>query len=113
MSSDADPDVSALAINVVIPEELRWTDTRRGEEFTLMTAPSAAHPCRSGAGCPAGYRTTLHNVHYQTSWAALSAPRRDIPRKAVRHVGLDGADMSHDQGVGTHVEVSSAFGTAQ
>ncbi|MBW8482326.1 hypothetical protein [Actinomadura parmotrematis] len=31
------PEVSALAINVVIPEALRWTDTRRGEEFTLMT----------------------------------------------------------------------------
>jgi hypothetical protein len=37
MSSDGAPDVSALAINVTIPEELRWTDTRRGEEFTLMT----------------------------------------------------------------------------
>jgi hypothetical protein len=37
MSSDADPDVSALAINVTIPERLRWTDTRRGEEFTLTT----------------------------------------------------------------------------
>jgi len=29
--------VSALAINVTIPEALRWTDTRRGEEFTLTT----------------------------------------------------------------------------
>lgn len=37
MSSDADPDVSALAINVTIPEGLRWTDTRRGEEFILTT----------------------------------------------------------------------------
>ncbi|MFE0703610.1 hypothetical protein [Streptomyces sp. NPDC058872] len=32
-----DLDVSALAINVTIPEELRWTDTRRDEAFTLMT----------------------------------------------------------------------------
>jgi hypothetical protein len=31
------PGVSALAINVTIPEGLRWTDTRRGEEFTLTT----------------------------------------------------------------------------
>jgi hypothetical protein len=31
------PDVSALAINVTIPDPLQWTDTRRGEEFTLMT----------------------------------------------------------------------------
>jgi len=28
---------TALAINVTIPEVLRWTDTRRGEEFTLST----------------------------------------------------------------------------
>ena len=31
------PEVSALAINVTVPEELRWTDVRRGEEFTLTT----------------------------------------------------------------------------
>ena len=30
-------DVSALAINVTIPQDRRWTDVRRGEEFTLMT----------------------------------------------------------------------------
>ncbi|MFI8325591.1 hypothetical protein [Streptomyces sp. NPDC085529] len=35
MSSDLE--VSALAINVTIPEALRWTDSRRGEEFTLTT----------------------------------------------------------------------------
>ncbi|GAA1741840.1 hypothetical protein [Luedemannella helvata] len=29
--------VSALAINVTVPEDLHWTDTRRGEEFTLTT----------------------------------------------------------------------------
>ncbi|MGB2570935.1 hypothetical protein ACPFP2_21150 [Micromonospora citrea] len=37
MSDDLLPDVSALAINVTIPEELRWTDMRRGEEFQLST----------------------------------------------------------------------------
>ena len=37
MSTDATPAVSALAINVTIPETLRWTDIRRGEEFTLTT----------------------------------------------------------------------------
>ena len=37
MSSDVAPDVSALAINVSIPEGLRWTDARRGEQFTLTT----------------------------------------------------------------------------
>lgn len=35
MSGDVAPHVSALAINVTIPEGLRWTDTRRGVEFTL------------------------------------------------------------------------------
>ena len=30
-------EVSALAINVTIPPELRWTDVRRGEEFELQT----------------------------------------------------------------------------
>jgi hypothetical protein len=33
----SDVDVSALAINVTIPEGLRWTDVRRGEEFVLTT----------------------------------------------------------------------------
>lgn len=33
----SDPDVSALAINVAIPDELQWTDTRRDVEFTLLT----------------------------------------------------------------------------
>lgn len=37
MSSDVTLDVTALAINVTIPERLRWTDTRRGEVFTLTT----------------------------------------------------------------------------
>src|SRR3954453_23317634 len=37
MSTGVAVDVSALAINVTIPEELRWTDTRRGEEFRLTT----------------------------------------------------------------------------
>ena len=37
MSSAVAVEVSALAINVTIPEHLRWTDTRRGEEFELIT----------------------------------------------------------------------------
>ncbi|MFE4833253.1 hypothetical protein ACFRAU_01085 [Arthrobacter sp. NPDC056691] len=37
MSSDPALEVSALAINVTIPAALRWTDSRRGEEFTLTT----------------------------------------------------------------------------
>ncbi|MET9116882.1 hypothetical protein ABZX38_22185 [Streptomyces longwoodensis] len=38
MSGDWEPpEVSALAINVTVPQALRWTDTRRGEEFRLTT----------------------------------------------------------------------------
>ena len=37
MSSAVAVEVSALAINVTIPGELRWTDVRRGEEFELST----------------------------------------------------------------------------
>ncbi len=32
-----DVEISALAINVTIPEPLRWRDTRRGQEFELQT----------------------------------------------------------------------------
>jgi hypothetical protein len=35
--TSVDVEVSALAVNVTVPEELRWTDVRRGEEFTLTT----------------------------------------------------------------------------
>ena len=30
-------EVTALAINVTVPDALRWTDTRRGVTFTLST----------------------------------------------------------------------------
>jgi len=36
-SMSDDVEVSALAINVTVPEHLRWTDTRRDEEFTLTS----------------------------------------------------------------------------
>jgi hypothetical protein len=31
------PEISALAINVAIPESLQWTDERRGEAYRLLT----------------------------------------------------------------------------
>ena len=37
LSGHGDVEVTALAINVTIPEALRWTDTRRGETFSLTT----------------------------------------------------------------------------
>ena len=37
MDEDEPIVVSAMAINVSIPETLRWTDSRRGQEFRLDT----------------------------------------------------------------------------
>jgi len=37
MTSEVRAEVTALAINVAIPEALRWTDTRRGQTLTLTT----------------------------------------------------------------------------
>jgi hypothetical protein len=37
MSSHTGIEVTALAINLKIPEALRWNDTRRGEDFMLST----------------------------------------------------------------------------
>ena len=37
MTSDQRAEVTALAINVTIPEALQWADTRRGATFTLTT----------------------------------------------------------------------------
>jgi hypothetical protein len=37
MSEDEQLVISALAINVTIPEAPRWTDTRRGQTFRLDT----------------------------------------------------------------------------
>jgi len=31
------PEISALAINVAIPDHLQWTDERRGETYRLLT----------------------------------------------------------------------------
>jgi hypothetical protein len=37
MNMDVAVEVTALAVNVAVPEELRWTDVRRGQEFLLTT----------------------------------------------------------------------------
>ena len=44
MSSDAFPDVSALAINVTIPEGLRWTDTTAPAVVRLARFPDVDNP---------------------------------------------------------------------
>ncbi len=37
VSSDTILEVSAVAVNITIPEALRWSDTRRGEGLMLTT----------------------------------------------------------------------------
>src|SRR5829696_9826213 len=37
VGKDGGVEVTALAINVAVPEALQWTDIRRGETFTLTT----------------------------------------------------------------------------
>lgn len=78
------PQVSALAINVTIPEELRWTDARRGEEFTLTTlnirllpdghlaAKAYGRPTAGGRGTYVSFR-----VPEQPELAALVAAAAD------------------------------------
>jgi hypothetical protein len=58
MADNDSPEVTALAINVTIPEHLRWTDTRRGEEFLLTTLNVRllpdGHVAARGYGRPTG-----------------------------------------------------------
>lgn len=63
-----DVEVSALAINVSVPEGLRWTDARRGETFLLTTlnvrllpdghlaARAYGRPTGGGRGAYVGFR---------------------------------------------------------
>jgi len=61
-------EVTALAVNVSVPEQLRWTDARRGEEFLLTTlnvrllpdgslaARAYGRPTAGGRGAYVGFR---------------------------------------------------------
>jgi hypothetical protein len=61
-------EVTALAVNVSVPEHLRWTDARRGEEFLLTTlnvrllpdgslaARAYGRPTAGGRGAYVGFR---------------------------------------------------------
>jgi hypothetical protein len=90
---DAPVDVSALAINVVIPEELRWRDTRRGDEFELqslnvrllpdgtLAAKAYGRPVAGGRGAyvsfPVPDRPELH--------ALVSAGAEEAARRWAAH----------------------------
>jgi len=96
MSEDDELVVSAMAINVTIPEALRWTDTRRGQAFRLDTlnvrmlsdghlaAKAYGRPVEGGRGAYVSFR-----VPDRPELAALVATAAD--RAAARwraHRGL-------------------------
>ena len=68
MSESGEVEISALAINVAVPEHLRWTDSRRGETFVLHTinvrllpdgglaARAYGRPVEGGRGGYVGFR---------------------------------------------------------
>jgi hypothetical protein len=97
MGSDITPEVSALAINVTIPEALRWTDTRRGEEFLLTTLNIRllpdGHLAVKAYGRPtAGGRGT---------YVAFSVPdRTDLAELIAGAAGRAGAMWAANRGLG-------------
>ncbi|MGA0568559.1 hypothetical protein ACO2Q7_14610 [Rathayibacter sp. KR2-224] len=69
MAEPTEPiEVGALAINIVVPQELRWRDDRRGEEFELesitvrllpdggLAAKAYGRPVAGGRGAYVSFR---------------------------------------------------------
>ena len=62
------PEIGALAINVAVPQELRWRDTRRDQEFELesitvrllsdggLAAKAYGRPVSGGRGAYVSFR---------------------------------------------------------
>ena len=89
--SDEEIEVTALAVNVSIPDHLRWTDIRRGDEFTLMTlnvrllpdgrlaAKAYGRPTAGGRGAYVSFavpdRPELHDLVSRAGSRALSCGR--------------------------------------
>lgn len=44
MTQPGGPEIGGLAINVVVPEHLRWEDTRRGERYRLSSITVRVRP---------------------------------------------------------------------
>ena len=84
--SDEEIEVTALAVNVTIPDHLRWTDIRRGDEFTLMTlnvrllpdgrlaAKAYGRPTAGGRGAYVSF--AVPDRPSSTSWSPEPAPAR-------------------------------------
>ena len=96
MSEDDELVVSAMAINVTIPEALRWTDARRGQVFRLDTlnvrmlpdghlaAKAYGRPVEGGRGAYVSF-----TVPEQPELAALVAAAADrAAERWTAHRGL-------------------------
>lgn len=86
MSSGEGVEVTALAINVMIPESQRWTGTRRGERFSLTTLnvrllPDGHLAVKAYAARRAAAAATMSRSRSPTtpSWRASSAMPRYVP----------------------------------
>ena len=84
--SDEEIEVTALAVNVTIPDRLRWMDIRRGDEFTLITlnvrllpdgrlAAKAYGRPTAGGRAPTS-RSRSRTGPSSTSWSPEPAPAR-------------------------------------
>lgn len=97
VGSDNTPEVSALAINVTIPEELRWTDTRRGEEFILTTLNIRLLP--DGHLAAKAYGRPLGGG--RGTYVAFAIPdRTDLTALITEAASLAGARWSANRGLG-------------
>lgn len=84
-----DVEVKAVALNVVIPEELRWTDVRRGEEFELQTITVRLLPDGGLAAKAYGRPVEGGRGTY------VSFPVRDVPgiRELIDAAALRGGEL--------------------
>ena len=87
--SDADPEVTALALNVTVPQALQWTDVRRDQEFLLTTLNVRLLPDGSVAAKAYG-RPTAGGRGAYTSFRVPERPelRELIARAADRAAAL-------------------------
>ncbi len=82
---DDEVEVSAMAINVAVPEHLQWTDSRRGEEFLLTTLNvRMLRTARSREGLRTSDGRRTRGVHVVP---AARLPRAAHPRRGGRHPG--------------------------
>jgi hypothetical protein len=95
-----DVEVTALAINVTVPEELRWTDVRRGEEFRLSSLNVRLLPDGRLAAKAYGRPTAGGRGTYVSFGAGPArAGRAGVRGRGTRRRALDGAPRPRLTGI--------------